>query len=160
MTPIYKILFLFVIIITLRLRLRLHHHHHPYHHHHHHHHHHLLLLLLLLLILLFLLMFIFIFIFSLSLIFNQRRSQGILSPPPPTPKGAREEKPWFRLVTYLGDKFIFIGGVPIYQGIVAAAVCYLQNWFSWQPWKALFRFRSKHLSYPLHCFQHLKLNWF
>ena len=43
----------------------------------------------------------------------------------PTPKGAREERPWFRLVTCLCNKFIFEGGVPIYQSIVAAAVCYL-----------------------------------
>ena len=112
MTLIYEILFLFVIIITLRLRLRLHHRHHPYHHHHHHHHH--LLLLHLLLLLLFLLMFIFIFIFPLSLIFNQRRSQGILSPPPP-PQRERGKKDlgsgWSRiLVTNLslsvGSQFI------------------------------------------------------
>ena len=32
----------------------------------------------------------------------------------PTPEGAREERPWFRLVTCLGNKFIFKGGVPIY----------------------------------------------
>ena len=77
----------------------------------------------------------------------------------PTPKGAREERPWFRLVTCLGNKFIFEGGVPIYQSIVAAAVCYLLNRLSGQPWIALFRFRSEDLSYQVHCFQHLKLNW-
>ena len=77
----------------------------------------------------------------------------------PTPKGAREERPWFRLVTCLGNKFIFEGGVPIHQSIVAAAVCYLLNRLSGQPWKALFRFRSEDLSYQVHCFQHLKLNW-
>ena len=67
--------------------------------------------------------------------------------------------PLFRLVTCLADKFIFIGGFPIYQSIVAAAVCYLQNRVSGQPWKALFQFRSEDLSYQVHCFQHLKLNW-
>ena len=77
----------------------------------------------------------------------------------PTPKRAREERHYFRLVTCLGDKFIFMGGVPIYQSIVAAAVCYLLNRLSGQPWKALFRFRSEYLSYQEHCFQHLKLNW-
>ena len=49
-----------------------------------------------------------------------------------TPKGAREERPWFRLVTCLGNKFIFEGGVPIYQNIVAAAVYYLLNRLSGQ----------------------------
>ena len=44
-----------------------------------------------------------------------------------------------------------------YQNIVAASVT--QNQLSEQPWKALFRFSSKALSYLLHCFQHLKLNW-
>ena len=53
---------------------------------------------------------------------DQPRSQGLSSP---HPKGAREERPWFRLVTCLGDKFIFMGGVPIYQSMVAATVCYL-----------------------------------
>ena len=77
----------------------------------------------------------------------------------PTPRGAREERPWFRLVTCLGNKFIFEGGVPIYQSIVAAAVCYHLNRLSGQPWIALFRFRSEDLSYQVHCFQHLKLNW-
>ena len=77
----------------------------------------------------------------------------------PTPKGAREERPCFRLVTCLGNKFIFEGGVPVYQSIVAAAVYYLLNQLSEQPWKALFRFRSEDLSYQVHCFQHLKLNW-
>ena len=56
-------------------------------------------------------------------IIGQTRSQGLSSP-------------WFRLVTCLGDKFIFMGGVPIYQSIVAAAVCYLLNRLSGQPWKA------------------------
>ena len=77
----------------------------------------------------------------------------------PTPKQAREERPWFRLVTCLGEKFIFKGGVPVYQSIVAAGVCYLLNRLSGQPWKALFRFRSEDMSYQVHCFQHLKLNW-
>ena len=45
----------------------------------------------------------------------------------PTRREAREERAWFRLVTCLGDKFIFMVGVPIYQSIVAAAVCYLLN---------------------------------
>ena len=76
----------------------------------------------------------------------------------PTPKGAREERPWFRLVTRLGDKFIFMGGVPICQSIVAAAVCYLLNRLSGQPWKALFRFCREDLSYQVHCFKTLKLN--
>ena len=67
----------------------------------------------------------------------------------PTPKGAREERPWFRLVTCLSNKFIFEGGVPIYQSIVAAAVCYLLNRLPGQPWKALFRFAAKicHIKY-------------
>ena len=76
----------------------------------------------------------------------------------PTPMGARKERPWFRLVTCLGYKFIFEGGVPIYQSIVAAAVCYLLNRLSGKPRKALFRFRSEDLSKQVHCFQHLKLN--
>ena len=86
---------------------------------------------------------------------SQPRSQGLSSP---HPKGREEERPWFRLVICLGDHFIFMGGVPIYQSIVAAAVCYL-NRLSGQPWKALFRFRSEDLSYQIHCFQHLKRNW-
>ena len=77
----------------------------------------------------------------------------------PTPKGAREERPWLRLITCLGNKFIFKGGVLNYQSIVTAAVCHLLNRLSGQPWKALFRFRSEDLSYQVHCFQHLKLNW-
>ena len=52
-----------------------------------------------------------------------------------------------------------MGGVPLYQSIVAAAVCYILNRVSGQSWKALFRFRSEDLSYQVHCFQHLKLNW-
>ena len=67
----------------------------------------------------------------------------------PTPKGAREERPWLRLVTCLGNKFIFKGGVPIYQSIVAAALCYLLKRLSGQLWKALFRFRSGDLSYQV-----------
>ena len=77
---------------------------------------------------------------------TQPRSQGLSSPR-------------FRLITCLGNKFISVGGVPTYQSIVAAAVCYLLNCLSGQPWKALFRFRSEDLSYQVHCFQHLKLNW-
>ena len=93
MISICEILFLFVIIITLRIRLCLHHHRH-----------HLLLLLFF-----FILIFIFIFTFSLSLTFIQPRSQGLYLP---IAKGAREERPWFRLVTCLGDKFIIMEGVP------------------------------------------------
>ena len=92
MISICEILFLFVIIITLRIRLCLHHHRH-----------HLLLLFF------FILIFIFIFTFSLSLTFIQPRSQGLYLP---IAKGAREERPWFRLVTCLGDKFIIMEGVP------------------------------------------------
>ena len=33
------------------------------------------------------------------------------------------------------------------------------NQLSGQPWKTLFRFRSEDLSYQVHCFQHLYLNW-
>ena len=40
----------------------------------------------------------------------------------PTPKGARDERPLFRLLTCLGDKFIFRGRVSIYQNIVVAGV--------------------------------------
>ena len=47
----------------------------------------------------------------------------------------KEGRPWFRLVTCLGNKSIFMGGVPIYQTVVAAAVRYLQNQVSVQPWK-------------------------
>ena len=65
-------------------------------------------------------------------IIGQTRSQGLSSP-------------WFRLVTCLGDKFIFMGGVPINQSIVAAAVFYLLNRLSGQSWKVLFRFRSEDL---------------
>ena len=93
MISICEILFLFVIIITLRIRLCLHHHRH----------------LLLLLLFFFILIFIFIFTFSLSLTFIQPRSQGLYLP---IAKGAREERPWFRLVTCLGDKFIIMEGVP------------------------------------------------
>ena len=102
MTSICEILFLFVIIITLRIHLCLHHQHH----------HHLLfvrLLPLLLLLFFFILIFIFIFTFSLSLTFIQPHSQGLYLP---IAKGAREERPWFRLVTCLGDKFIIMEGVP------------------------------------------------
>ena len=53
----------------------------------------------------------------------------------PTQKGAREERPCFRLVTCLGDKFMFMGGVLIYQTVVAAAVSYLQNRVSVRSWK-------------------------
>ena len=38
-----------------------------------------------------------------------------------------KERPWLRLVTCLGAKFIFMGGVPIYQNIVAATVCHIQS---------------------------------
>jgi len=67
----------------------------------------------------------------------------------PTPKRAREERPCFRLVTCLCNKFIFMGGVPTSQSFVAAAVCYLLNRFSGQAWKALFRFAAKicHIKY-------------
>ena len=34
----------------------------------------------------------------------------------PTPEGAREERPWFRLVTCLTDKFSTLGGV-LNQGL-------------------------------------------
>ena len=50
-----------------------------------------------------------------------------------------------------------MGGVPIYQSIVAAAVFYLLNRLSGQQWKALFRFRSERLSYQVHCFELTKL---
>ena len=80
----------------------------------------------------------------------QPRSQDLLFP---TPKGARVERTWFRLVTCLGNKFIFEGGVPIYQSIVAAAVYYLLNGLSGQLLKVLFRFRGEDLSYQVHCFQ-------
>ena len=46
----------------------------------------------------------------------QPRSQGLSSP---HPKGSEEEKPWFRLVTCLGDKLIFVRGVPGFFNIVA-----------------------------------------
>ena len=80
----------------------------------------------------------------------QPRFQGLSSPHP-------KERPWFRLFTCLDNKFIFEEGVPIYQSIVAAAVWYLLNRPSGQPWNALFRFRSEDLSYQINCFQHLKL---
>ena len=44
-----------------------------------------------------------------------------------TQKGAREERPWFKLVTCLGDKFMFVGGVPAFQNIVAVGICNIQN---------------------------------
>ena len=40
----------------------------------------------------------------------------------PTPKRAREERPWFRLVTCFGDKFMFVGGVPVFQNVVAIVI--------------------------------------
>ena len=86
----------------------------------------------------------------------QPRSQGLSSP---HPKGSEGRKTLVQAGTCLGNKFIFKGGVLIYQSIVAAAVCYLLNRLPGQPWKALFRFRSEDLSYQVHCFQHLKLNW-
>ena len=42
-------------------------------------------------------------------------------------EGVVEERPWFRLVTCLGDKIIFMGGVPIFQKIVATSICHIQN---------------------------------
>ena len=56
---------------------------------------------------------------------------------PPHPKGTKEGRPWLRLITCRDDKFVFMGGVPIYQSIVLAGVCYIQNRLSRQPWKAL-----------------------
>ena len=48
-----------------------------------------------------------------------------------------------------GEKFIVMGGIPIYQSIVAVGVHYLQNQLSGQPWKALSRFGSEDLLYLL-----------
>ena len=42
-------------------------------------------------------------------------------------EGVVKERPWFRLVMCLGDKTIFMGGVPIFQKIVAASTCHLKN---------------------------------
>ena len=52
----------------------------------------------------------------------------------PTPKGAREEKPRpLRLVTWFGEKFIFMAGGPIFQNIVAASICHIQNRHCFSP---------------------------
>ena len=82
---------------------------------------------------------------------------GSFISPPQRERGKKEgAKGWSHvLVTNLSSS----EGVPIYQSIVAAAVCYLLNRLFGQPWKALFQFRSEDLSYQVHCFQHLKLNW-
>ena len=42
-------------------------------------------------------------------------------------EGVVKERPWFRLVMCLGDKTIFMGGVPIFQKIVAASTCHIKN---------------------------------
>ena len=54
-----------------------------------------------------------------------------------------------RLVTCLGNRFIFKGGVPIYQSIVAAAVCYFLNRLSRHQGKLSFNFAAKicHIKY-------------
>lgn len=43
----------------------------------------------------------------------------------PTPKGAMEERPWLRLVMYLGDKFMFVGGVLVFRKIVTVGQVFL-----------------------------------
>ena len=45
----------------------------------------------------------------------------------PTPKKAREESPCFRLVTRLGDKFMFVGGIPVFQNMVDIGICNIEN---------------------------------
>ena len=44
-----------------------------------------------------------------------------------SPEGVKEERPWFRLVICLSDKFSILGGVPAFLNIVAACVCHSQN---------------------------------
>ena len=62
---------------------------------------------------------------------NSKKKKGLNLVPRvfhlPTQKEAREERPWFRLVTCLGDKFMLVGGVPVFQTIVAVAICNIQN---------------------------------
>lgn len=83
----------------------------------------------------------------------QPLSQGHLFP---TPKGAREERPRrLRLVTWLGEKFIFVAGGPIFQSIVAANICHIQNRNCFSPanlGKLSWDFTAK----PYHIY-HLKL---
>ena len=42
-------------------------------------------------------------------------------------QGVVKERPWFRLVMCLGDKTIFLGGVPTFQKIVATSICHIKN---------------------------------
>lgn len=63
----------------------------------------------------------------------------------PTPMGAREERPMFRLVTCPGDKFIFMGGLPVFQNVTSQT-----DFASLRATlKALCRFPSEALSYLL-----------
>ena len=63
----------------------------------------------------------------------------------PTPRGAREERPWFRLVRCLGDKFILVRWVPVFQNVVAIVICNLLKQSCFSPdhlGKPLFRLSS------------------
>lgn len=51
------------------------------------------------------------------------------------PKGAREETPWFKLVRCLGDKFMFVGGVAVFQHVAAIVICNIQKRSSFFPGK-------------------------
>ena len=73
----------------------------------------------------------------------QPHSRGLLSP---HPKESEGRKTLVQAGHVSRWQIIFMGGVPIYQSIATATVCYLQTRLSKQPWKAPFRFRSENLS--------------